>query len=76
MFAPLPGFDEAEDPILLIAVTYAHILEPQVKENGAKVNETLGMVHLVALTIPGKVPLQLAVNAEKVTPSLCRNSIK
>jgi|LauGreDrversion4_2_1035121.scaffolds.fasta_scaffold46981_4 hypothetical protein len=53
MFAPLPGFDEAEDPILLIAVTYAHILEPQVKENGAKVNETLGMVHLVALTIPG-----------------------
>jgi len=43
--APLPSSDASESPYLLIATTFAIMLEPQFRLNGAELSIAVGILH-------------------------------
>jgi hypothetical protein len=43
--APFPSSEALESPYLLIAITFAKILEPQLSLNGAELSIAVGILH-------------------------------
>jgi hypothetical protein len=58
--APLPGSDVTEFTAL-VAVTFAKILDPYAKLNGAPIRDYIGTVHALALIMSALVPSQSVV---------------
>ena len=58
-------------PTTLVAKTFAKILDPHAKLNGALYNVVTGTVHYAAAIMTEFPPKQLTKSELKVTPSLC-----